>query len=597
MRKWQILLVDDEPDVHSITTLVLKQKRWRKRRFKLKSAYSQAEAVEILDQDPEFHVAIVDVVMEKDTSGLELCEHIRKVCPNSMRIILRTGQPGLAPEEQVLNEYDIDYYLAKSDATPAKLYSIVRACLRSSQDISTLLAYGKQLQSFTRTLQDVSSVKDLKVFMQEALSFLDLKHNATTVFNFDLSDRENSFIIDDAELEEEDAIDSEAAGKALLAAHERGLEMLKAHPGTDFGLSEATFVIPFETHEERQDESPSSDTVLGGLVFGFEPDYVTDKATRDFLADATLFLENWCIAFGTLRLRESLAREQLLRDQMYYERMESIATMVTGVAHELNTPLGVARTANSMVTELVDTLLKDPPEDPEDQEELTDDLRDVCQLLMRNLDRAQKLIKGFKQLSASQLTDDQVVIDLGEILTDCIETMKPDLKKQGIRAELHTDESVDHDWNGYPGHLSQVLINLIQNTVRYAYSGGEGGKIDIYLTRPDLADSFHIEFIDYGKGVPEEILPRLFDAFVTSARAQGGTGLGLAISQNIVVNLLGGTIECQSEVGKGTKFVIDLPAVVEIEETKKLSARHHQPKTMSTIPRSDLLHTGGRNDE
>jgi len=598
MIKWQILLVDDEPDVHKITSLVLKQKRWRKRRFQLTSAYSQAEAMEYLADKPEFHVAIVDVVMEKDTSGLELCEHIRKVCPNSVRIILRTGQPGLAPEEQVLNEYDIDYYLAKADATPAKLYAIVRACLRSSQDISTLLAYGKQLQSFTKTLQNVSSVQDLKVFMQEALSFLDLKHNATTVFNYDLSKIEDNFILDDGEERSDEDLDPDAAGQALTRAHEKNLELLRAHPGADLGLSESSFVIPFETHEEKMEgASTANEPVLGGLAFQIEPDYVTPKAKRDFLADATLFIENWCIAFGTLRLRERLAREQLLRDQMYYERMESIATMVTGVAHELNTPLGVARTANSMVTELVETLLHEEPEDPEDIEELQSDLADACKLLMRNLDRAQKLIKGFKQLSSSQLADDQVKIDLAEIVTDCLETMKPDLKKKGMRVELHKDHSVDFGWDGYPGHLSQVLINLIQNANTYAYDVGEGGKIDVQLSRPELGDTFHIEFTDYGKGVPEEIFPRLFDAFVTSGRGQGGSGLGLAISQNIVVNLLGGQITCESEIGKGTKFLIDLPTVVEVEETKTLSARHHHPTTLSSISRSLEIDAGGSHHE
>ena len=132
MKKWQVLLVDDEQDVHSITGLILKKKRWRRIPFELTSAYSQAEAMEILQNQRDFHVALVDVVMEKDSSGLELCEYIRKHCPSSMRIVLRTGQPGLAPEENILNEYDIDYYLAKSDATPAKLYSVIRACLRSS---------------------------------------------------------------------------------------------------------------------------------------------------------------------------------------------------------------------------------------------------------------------------------------------------------------------------------------------------------------------------------------------------------------------------------------------------------------------------------
>ncbi len=389
MTKWQVLLVDDEPDVHSITTLVLKQKRWRNRRFQLTSVYSQAEAMAVLETRQDFHVAILDVVMEKDTSGLELSVYIRDHCPPSMRIVLRTGQPGLAPEEEILNEYDIDYYLAKSDATPGKLYAIVRACIRSSQDISTLLAYGKQLQSFTRTLQSVTSVPDLLVFMNEALLFLELKHSTKTIFNYDIANLYDSFIPD------EEKHDMETVGDAMVTAHKRKLTLLQTHGGEELGLGENSFVIPFETHGPKDENGKTAtETVLGALVFEMDPRNVRDKLIRDFLVDAVLFIENWCIAFGTLRLRERLAQEQMLRDQMYYERLESIATMVTGVAHELNTPLGVARTANSMVTELADNLLNSEDEDPEDIAEMREDLGDACHLLGKNLDRAQHLIKN-----------------------------------------------------------------------------------------------------------------------------------------------------------------------------------------------------------
>lgn len=566
MKKWQVLLVDDEQDVHSITGLILKKKRWRRIPFELTSAYSKAEAMEILQNQRDFHVALVDVVMEKDSSGLELCEYIRKHCPSSMRIVLRTGQPGLAPEENILNEYDIDYYLAKSDATPAKLYSVIRACLRSSQDISTLLAYGQQLQSFTKTLQDVSNVSDLLVFMREALNFLEAKHSTLTVFNYDVSNFLESFIADDVTMETGEHLDFLRIGKAIVEAHERDLDLLQAHPAAELGLSDSFFVIPFEAQEERQGENQiaEEDAVKGGLAFRMEPELLTEKTKADFLADAVLFMDNWRIAYATVRLRERLAQEQLLRDQMYFERMESIATMVTGVAHELNTPLGVAKTASNMVTEIARNLMESPPEDEEESQEMADDLEDSCQLLERNLDRAQTLIKSFKQLSSSQLSDEKINIELGELASDCLETMRPDLKKHGITPEVHRQEDTDFTWDGYPGHLSQVIINLVQNTIRYAYPEDKrDGSIDIFLKRDN--DRFTIEYVDYGKGVDPEILPRLFDAFVTSGRSQGGTGLGMAISRNIVHEILGGSITCDSSPGKGAKFTIVLPAEVKTD--------------------------------
>ena len=573
MNVWKVLLVDDEKDVHSITSLVLRTKKWRKRRFELTSAYSEQEAREVLKNNTDFHVAILDVVMEREDSGLRLCQHIRSELPGSVRIILRTGQPGLAPEEAILNDYDIDYYLAKSEATPGKLFSVLRACLRSSQDISTLLAYGRQLQSFTRTLQSVSTVKDLVVFMREALSFLELKHSATSAFNFDLESPADSFIVDSASGHDEAYL--RKVSDAMLLAHEQpaalsvrlstreGVARRRACPGPELGLEENVFVVPFEQSSTSGDSTPRDvpgRPVRGGLMFSLDASLQNDKAIGDYLADALLFIENWVIAYGTLRLRERLAQEQLMREKMYVERMESIATMVAGVAHELNTPLGIARTSSSMMVELAAGLLDPDFDNPDDKKALSVDMNSACDLLNRNLDRAQRLIKSFKQLSTSQLTDEREMLDITAVINDVLETSRPQFGPRRLEVALHVQQGVNFTWMGYAGHLSQVILNLLQNTMRYAYDDGEAGNIDIEL---DCATPhrFRITYRDYGKGVPPDILPRIFEPFVTSSRGSGGTGLGLAISRNIVVNLLGGTLTCTSVPDQGATFVIEVPDV------------------------------------
>ncbi|WP_437899476.1 response regulator [Sorangium sp. So ce124] len=172
---WNILVVDDEEDVHTVTRIALRRRLWRQRPFHVTSARSAAQALETLRSPgcPSFNVALIDVVMETPTAGLELCRHIRASCPSSLRIVLRTGQPGSGFEGSVLDEYDIDYYLSKPEVTAEKLFAVIRACLRSSQDISTLMAFGRQLRNFTRALQSVTSVRDLLVFMDEALGFLE----------------------------------------------------------------------------------------------------------------------------------------------------------------------------------------------------------------------------------------------------------------------------------------------------------------------------------------------------------------------------------------------------------------------------------------
>ncbi len=564
MQAWNILLVDDEPDVHEVTRLALKHRRWRKRPFELTSLMSMRDAIAMFEtKKPSFQVAIVDVVMEKEDAGLRLCEYIRAHCPSSLRIILRTGQPGVAPEEQVLNEHDIDYYLAKSEATPDKLYSVIRACLRSSQDISTLLAFGRQLQSFCRALQEVTSVNDLLVFMGEALQFLELKHSIHTVFNYDLNGPTDGKAWLTPKSARRSVGEIHAAMRKALATG----NLMSIHPGAELGLPPNSFIIPFESSEqsrvdEFEDSQHPATTVTGERIPGalyFEIEVVTEKALRDLQGDAVLFIDNWRIAYATLLLQERYAKERMLREKMYFERMQSIAKMVTGVAHELNTPLGVANTANSMLASLARDFTKLPAGSP-DAPELAKDIEEACTLMTRNLARTQTLIKSFKQLSASQLSDQRGKHDIVEVVRDCVESTIPETKKHHISVTVHAPSDKTLIWDGYPSHLSQVVMNMIQNVIRYAYPGGNGGKMDIRISEEPVG--FRIEFEDYGAGIVAEVETNIFEPFVTSARGKGGTGLGLAISHNIVTNLLKGAIKYQSQRGSGTKFMIDVPRVV-----------------------------------
>lgn len=554
--KWRILLVDDEEDMHVVTRMALRKRKWRKRGFELTSAYSRAEALELFKTRRDFHVAILDVVMETNDAGLMLSRDLRQVLPTSTRVIIRTGAAGKAPEEMVLEDYDIDYYLAKPDSTPQKLYSLIRACLRSSQDISTLLAYGRQLTSFTRALREVTTLPDLEVFMREALQFLELKHGCETAFNYDLSIGNDAFVANQDR--EVGGHDLDEVLVAMNKAYADGLELRSVHAGPELGLSEGLYVMPFEIGSENT-ATPGAQW-KAALTFWLNPNYTDSKSVRDFATDASLFVDNWGIAFSTLKLQERLASERLLREKMYHERMESIATMVTGVAHELNTPLGIVRSSVDMMVELTQAILEDDGSDPEDSEANRDDMAASRDLIVRNLERAQRLIGSFKQLSASQLADDRQTTNLSRLLRDCMETCGPMLRKKSITWSLD-DEGVTTTWDGFPGHLSQVILNLVQNAERYAYEAGDDGTLELVLR--ERPGGFSIVFRDRGKGVPEEILPRIFDPFVTSGRAAGGTGLGMAISRNIVTNLLGGDIQCESTPGEGTTFAIELPTVSE----------------------------------
>jgi hypothetical protein len=139
-----------------------------------------------------------------------------------LRIVLRTGQPGVAPEEKVINEYDIDYYMAKPEVTPERLYATVRSCLRSSQDIETLIAFSRQLRDFTSALQHIATDEDLVIFMREGLRFVELKHQVRVAFVKDIAETVGS--------------PPSAHEAAIQRGHELDLELGKFLPATLVGI-------------------------------------------------------------------------------------------------------------------------------------------------------------------------------------------------------------------------------------------------------------------------------------------------------------------------------------------------------------------------
>jgi response regulator RpfG family c-di-GMP phosphodiesterase len=136
---WKLLVVDDEPDVRKLTSMNLRGFEFQGRQLQHLEAGSVAEAKAILDANPDIAVALIDVVMESDDAGLKLVEHIRRERKNiMMRLVIRTGQPGMAPERYVIDHYDIDDYRDKTELTVQKLYTTVRLALKGFRDLQTI---------------------------------------------------------------------------------------------------------------------------------------------------------------------------------------------------------------------------------------------------------------------------------------------------------------------------------------------------------------------------------------------------------------------------------------------------------------------------
>jgi len=170
---WRILIVDDEPDIHEVTQMSLSNFEFGGRNLEFLNAYSAEEAKKILRQEPDIAVALVDVVMENEHAGLDLIKYIRSELNNEYtRLILRTGQPGQAPEREVIREYDINDYKEKTELTSQKLYSTIYTSLRSYRDLIALENNRRGLEHIIHASAHLFSLPKLNVFIQGVLEQL-----------------------------------------------------------------------------------------------------------------------------------------------------------------------------------------------------------------------------------------------------------------------------------------------------------------------------------------------------------------------------------------------------------------------------------------
>lgn len=170
---WKVLIVDDEPEVHAVTKLALSDFTFQSKNLTFLSAYSGIEAKELIKQHPDTAIILLDVVMETDDAGLLVARYIREDLHNEhVRIILRTGQPGQAPERQVIINYDINDYKSKTELTAQKLFTVIMSSLRSYRDIMSLEQSRKGLEKIINASADLFSSHSMEQFIDGVLQQL-----------------------------------------------------------------------------------------------------------------------------------------------------------------------------------------------------------------------------------------------------------------------------------------------------------------------------------------------------------------------------------------------------------------------------------------
>lgn len=244
------------------------------------------------------------------------------------------------------------------------------------------------------------------------------------------------------------------------------------------------------------------------------------------------------------------------------EKMASLGGLVAGVAHEINTPVGIAVSAASYLQDRTRAAREKLDRGGLAESEVRsylDDAAHSARLLLSNARRAATLVHGFKRVAVDQTSDQRRRFDLSGYLDETLLSLQPGLK--GTRVSIHAECAAGIEMDGYPGSLAQVVTNLVLNSVQHGFEPGAPGTIWIRARRAD-ADEVVIVYEDDGAGIAAEFRDRIFEPFFTTRRHVGGSGLGLHLAYNIVTGRLDGSIEFRPREGGGVVFVITIPRVV-----------------------------------
>ncbi|WP_133470245.1 sensor histidine kinase [Paraglaciecola marina] len=258
-------------------------------------------------------------------------------------------------------------------------------------------------------------------------------------------------------------------------------------------------------------------------------------------------------------LATSMETIQLAKDQLVESaKMASLGGLVAGIAHDVNTPLGVGVTATSFLQDRVDKLkvaYEDKKLTGSTMSSFLSEAQQTITLLTNNLNRASDLISSFKQVAVDQTSEAEREINVSEYLIEIIQSLAPSIKKTQHTIDVNCPD--DLTIKCAPGVLAQILTNMIMNSLIHGFENKPKGSIDINITQQD--NNLLINYSDDGKGLDKITLEQHFDAFFTTKRGEGGSGLGTHIMYNLVTQTLKGKIQASSELGEGLHYKISIP--------------------------------------
>jgi signal transduction histidine kinase len=553
--RWKIAIIDDEPAVHDGTRFALNDYRLNGQGLEILSAYSAAEGRELMRSHPDVAVVLLDVIMESDTAGLDLVEFIRNEVKNeTVRIILRTGQPGQAPERRVIVDYDINDYKAKTELTADKLFTSLTAALRSYQQLQRMVETRRGLEIIIEAASTLFDFKSMQRLAEGVLTQI------ASLLNVDCA---GILVLREAQNAHETF--------SVLA----GSGCYSRFIGTDVSemIENDLRHLVEDAFTRRQHEFSLRRSVLYIKTMSGREVVVVLEAARHLSETDRALVEIFCsrlsIAFDNVILYEQLHTAKTRLEERVAERTQDLTTanrrlaaqwarlrqantfkseILGTVAHDLKNPLGVILGRTEILTEMIGaggTL------DANVQAQIAY-IRDAANRLTEMVDD----LVSDAMADALDITIRREPVDIAVLVQEVAEANRPLAvrKQQTIAVSAPPNHAAMCDAD----RIREAIDNLVSNAVKYSPIGG---AIDLLVGRE--GGGIIVQIRDQGAGLSPEDISRLFGRFQRlSAKPTAGetsTGLGLSIVKRIV-DLHGGRVTVESlGPGQGATFKMSLP--------------------------------------
>ena len=554
-RKWKIAVIDDDQAVHDGTRFALSDYSLNGQGLEILSAHSAAEGRALMRAHPDIAAVLLDVIMETDVAGLELVEYIRNVIKNeTVRIILRTGQPGQAPERRVIVQYDINDYKAKTELTADKLFTSLTAALRSYQQLERMVQTRRGLEIIidaASTLYDFKSMQRLaEGVLTQIASLLNVDCAGILVLRDD-----GTTIDDEFSVLAGSGCYSRFTGNNASSALDTDVRTMveAAFKRRKHEFADQRTVLYIRTGSGRevvvllQAERPLSETDRSLVeIFGSRLSIAFDNVILyQQLQAANTQLEDR-VAQRTRALIQ--ANRRLSAQWMRLQRANGFKNEILGtVAHDLKNPLGVILGRTEMLTELISTAAS--------VDSVTAQVTHIRDATKRLTSMVDHLISD-AMADAFDISIRREAVDIAALTSEVAEANRPLAvnKQQTITVSAPPQLMTMCDTD----RIREAIDNLVSNAIKYS---PVGGRIAVVVTEDE--DNAMIRVSDEGAGLSPEDLGRLFGRFQRlSAKPTAGessTGLGLSIVKRII-DMHGGEVTAESPgPGQGSIFTVTLP--------------------------------------